>query len=140
MPLNESRSTWADTATLVGRVIFAGVFLLALSFKVLMPGMVAGQIAAAGFPMAQALNWIAALFELALVLCLLTGAYFREACLAAIVYVLFLAFAFHGPSHWAGNQLEFGAFVDHFTFTAGLLFAAAHGPGRWAYNRGLTRR
>jgi hypothetical protein len=25
--------------------------------------------------------------------------------------------------------MEFGFFVDHFTFTAGLLFAAVHGPG-----------
>lgn len=25
---------------------------------------------------------------------------------------------------------EFGFFVDHFTFVAGLLFAAVHGPGR----------
>ena len=31
--------------------------------------------------------------------------------------------------HWAGNQMEFGFFVDHFTFIAGLLFAAVHGPG-----------
>jgi putative oxidoreductase len=36
---------------------------------------------------------------------------------------------FHGPSHWAGNQAEFGFFIDHFTFIAGLLFAAVHGPG-----------
>ena len=26
---------------------------------------------------------------------------------------------------------EFGFFIDHFTFMAGLLYAAAHGPGRW---------
>lgn len=44
--------------------------------------------------------------------------------------MLFLAFAFHGPSHWEGNQAEFGFFVDHFTFIAGLLFAAVKGPGR----------
>jgi hypothetical protein len=25
--------------------------------------------------------------------------------------------------------MEFGFFVDHFTFVAGLLFAAVHGPG-----------
>jgi hypothetical protein len=25
--------------------------------------------------------------------------------------------------------MEFGFFVDHFTFIAGLLFAAVHGPG-----------
>jgi uncharacterized membrane protein YphA (DoxX/SURF4 family) len=38
--------------------------------------------------------------------------------------------SFHGPSTWAANQAEFGFFVDHFTFLAGLLYAAAHGPGR----------
>jgi putative oxidoreductase len=69
-------------------------------------------------------------FETALVACFLTGALFTEASLLAAAYVLFLAFAFHGPSHWAGNQAEFGFFVDHFTFVAGLLFAAVHGPGR----------
>jgi len=53
-----------------------------------------------------------------------------EAALLALVYVLFLGFAFHGPSHWEANQAEFGFFVDHFTFAAGLLFAAVHGPGR----------
>jgi enoyl-CoA hydratase/carnithine racemase len=54
----------------------------------------------------------------------------RQAALAAAVYVVFLAFAFHGPSKWAANQMEFGSFVDHFTFLAGLLYAAAHGAGR----------
>jgi uncharacterized membrane protein YphA (DoxX/SURF4 family) len=43
--------------------------------------------------------------------------------------VVFLGFAFHGPSHWSANEAEFGFFVDHFTFAAGLLFAAVHGPG-----------
>ena len=38
--------------------------------------------------------------------------------------------AFHGPSLWEGNQAEFGFFIDHFTFLAGLLFAAVHGPGQ----------
>ena len=57
------------------------------------------------------------------------GAFFSLGALLAAAYVLFLAFAFHGPAHWAANQAEFGFFVDHFTFIAGLLFAAAHGPG-----------
>jgi uncharacterized membrane protein YphA (DoxX/SURF4 family) len=77
------------------------------------------------------LIFAAAFFELALVICFLTGAFFTEASLLAAVYVLFLAFAFHGPSHWTGNQAEFGSFVNHFTFMAGLLFAAVHGPGLW---------
>jgi uncharacterized membrane protein YphA (DoxX/SURF4 family) len=43
-------------------------------------------------------------------------------------YVLFLGFSFHGPDRWSNNPMEFGFFVDHFTFIAGLLFAAVHGP------------
>ncbi|HZR01594.1 MAG TPA: DoxX family protein [Burkholderiales bacterium] len=121
---------WSSAAVLVARLIFAAVFVMALSFKLIDINATAQFIAAAGFPLPLALAWIAALFELALSACFLTGAYFCEASLLAAGYVLFLAFAFHGPSHWSANQAEFGFFVDHFTFVAGLLFAAAHGPGR----------
>lgn len=42
---------------------------------------------------------------------------------------------------WTGNQSELGFFIDHFTFMAGLLFAAAHGPGRvLATQAGLLSR
>ena len=61
---------------------------------------------------------------------LLTGLYMSEAALLAALYVVFLAFAFHGPAKWAGNQSEFGFFIDHFTFLAGLLYAAAHEAGK----------
>ena len=120
---------WSTLAVLVGRIIFAGVFAMAVSFKLADIGATATYIASAGFPMPTVLAWLAAVLELGLVACLLTGAYFSQASLIAALYVLFLAFAFHGPSRWAGNQTEFGFFVDHFTFMAGLLFAAAHGPG-----------
>ncbi|MBZ9675705.1 DoxX family protein [Mesorhizobium sp. ES1-1] len=117
-------------ALLIARLIFAAVFLMAVSFKIMdMPG-TAGYIAAAGFPFPLFLAWCAAILEVALVLCFLTGAFFSQAALVAGAYVLFLGFAFHGPSHWAANQAEFGFFIDHFTFLAGLLFAAVHGPGR----------
>jgi putative oxidoreductase len=135
MALESNRSGWVDAATSIGRLIFAGVFLMAVTFKFIDMNATAGYIAAAGFPMSHLLAWLAALLELVLVLCFLTGAFFTEGCIAAIVYVLFLAFAFHGPSHWTKNQAEFGFFVDHFTFAAGLLFAAANGPGRWAVRR-----
>jgi uncharacterized membrane protein YphA (DoxX/SURF4 family) len=74
------------------------------------------------------------------VLAFLTGAYFREAALAAAAYVLFLAFSFHGPSSWGASQSEFGFFVDHFSFIAGLLFAAVHGPGSLAVKLHLIPR
>ena len=120
---------WKTVAILVARLIFAGLFAMAATFKFLGMGATASYIAAAGFPLALPLAWIAAFFETGLVLAFLTGAFFSEAALLAGAYVIFLAFAFHGPSHWNGNQAEFGFFVDHFTFLAGLLYAAVHGPG-----------
>jgi len=127
--MNAQIPLWQSMAILAGRLIFAAVFAMAAIFKFIGIGETASYIAAAGFPLPLFLAWVAAIFESALVICLLTGAFFTEAALLAAAYVLFLAFAFHGPSHWAGNQAEFG-FVDHFTFIAGLLFAAVKGPGR----------
>jgi uncharacterized membrane protein YphA (DoxX/SURF4 family) len=130
-------------ALLTARLIFAAVFLLACGFKFADMGSTADYIAAVGFPAPLLLAWLAAFFELGLVLAFLTGAFFRAAALAAATYVIFLAFAFHGPSHWEGNQVEFGFFVNHFSFFAGLLFAAVHGPGRIALRwtlAGLAQR
>jgi putative oxidoreductase len=123
---------WQSIAILVGRLIFAGVFIMAASFKFLAMNDTASHIASAGFPVPLFLAWVAAIFESVLAICFLTGAFFSEAALIAAAYVLFLTFAFHGPSRWAANQYEFGLFVDHFVFIAGLLFAAVNGPGRIA--------
>jgi uncharacterized membrane protein YphA (DoxX/SURF4 family) len=141
MMTGTNRAGWTTTAILAGRLIFAATFIMAASFKLMDIDATAAQIASAGFPLPKLLAALAALLELILILGFLTGAYFSEIALAAAAYVLFLAFAFHGPSHWATNQAEFGFFVDHFTFIAGLLFAAAHGPGQvLAIKRGwLTR-
>jgi putative oxidoreductase len=122
---------WKTAGILMGRLIMAALFAMACAFKFSGMSATATYIAAAGFPFATLLAWCAALFELALVLSFLTGAWFREACLLAAVYVVFLAFAFHGPSHWTDVEgLNFGAFVSHFPFAAGLLFGAVSGPGR----------
>ncbi|AHF85772.1 DoxX family protein [Rhizobium sp. 25PS6] len=126
-------------AIIVARIIFSFVFFMAAGFKFADIGATAGYITAAGFPMATFLTWIAAFFEIALALAFISGAFFTEASLLAAIYVIFLAFAFHGPSLWQQNQAEFGFFIDHFTFLAGLLFAAVHGPERWALKQTLLR-
>jgi len=122
-------------AILVARLIFASAFFIAVFFKFTGMDGTATAIAAIGFPFPFFFAWVAALFELALVLAFLTGAFFTEAAMLAAAYVLFLGFAFHGPSAWKGNPMEFGFFVDHFVFIAGLLYAAVFGPGspalRW---------
>ncbi|NNH57389.1 DoxX family protein [Rhizobium laguerreae] len=126
-------------AIIVARIIFSFVFFMAAGFKFADIGATAGYIAAAGFPMATFLAWVATFFEIALALAFISGAFFTEASLLAGIYVIFLAFAFHGPSHWQQNQAEFGFFIDHFTFLAGLLFAAVHGPEKWALKQTLLR-
>ncbi len=126
-------------AILIARIIFSFIFFMAAGFKFTNIGATAAYIASAGFPAATLLAWIAAFFEIALALAFITGAFFSEAGLLAGIYVIFLAFAFHGPSHWQQNQAEFGFFVDHFTFLAGLLFAAVHGPEKWSLRHSLLR-
>ena len=125
-------------AILVARLIFAFVFAMGASFKFVFMGMdaTAAEIAKAGFPFPLLLAWVAAFFEVGLALAFLTGLFFSEAAVVAVAYVLFLAFSFHGPEKFASNPMEFGFFVDHFTFIAGLLFAAVHGPG----NRLVVKR
>lgn len=128
-------------AILLARLIFAGFFLMAAFLKFRGMDGTAQYIAAAGFPFPLLLAWVAALFEVALALAFLTGAFFSEAAVLAAIYVVFLAFTFHGPAHWKGNPAELGFFVDHFTLMAGLLFAAVHGPGeRLAIRLGLLGR
>jgi putative oxidoreductase len=121
---------WAAAAVLAARLVFAALFIMAVSFKLMDISTTAAQIAAAGFPAPQVLAWLAVVFELALVASFVTGLYFSPAALLAAAYVVFLGVAFHGPDRWQANQNEFGFFIDHFTFMAGLLYAAAHGPGR----------
>ena len=131
----EADPAWKAIAVLIGRIVFAALFLMGAGFKFAGMEATAGYIASAGFPFPLFLAWCAAIFELLLVLAFLSGAFFSEAALLAALYVVFLAFAFHGPSHWGADQigqLEFGGFMSHFPFAAGLLFAAAYGPGRWA--------
>ena len=129
-------------AILIARLIFAFVFGMAAAFKFAFVGMdaTAAEIAGAGFPFPLLLAWVAAFFEVALAVAFLTGLFFTEAAVVAIAYVLFLGFSFHGPDRWAANPMEFGFFIDHFTFVAGLLFAAVHGPGKALVLRRKFRR
>jgi uncharacterized membrane protein YphA (DoxX/SURF4 family) len=128
-------------ALLAARLIFGGIFTMAAVFKFSGMAATATYIAAAGFAFPLFLAWVAAFFESAIALAFLTGAFFSEAAILAAIYVLFLAFSFHGPSHWGSNRDEFGFFIDHFTFIAGLLFAAVHGPGaHWILRFGAHAR
>jgi putative oxidoreductase len=128
---------WKTYALVIARLLMGGVFLMAAGTKFNDMASQAGYVASLhNWPHPLFLVWIAAFFELALGLALVTGIFFREAALLAGAYVIFLAFAFHGPAMWIGSQAEFGFFIDHFTMLAGLLFMTAHGPGEvWKLGR-----
>ena len=117
--------SWKRVADLTGRLIFAAVFLMSASFKIIDFSGTVNVIASAGFPFPELLTVAAALLEFAIVVSFLTRRYLSPIALVGAAYVLFLGISFHGPSHWAENHLEFVIFIDHFIFIAGLLFAAA---------------
>ena len=78
MTTSELEPKWQTAAILIGRLIFAGAFLMAVSFKFAGMQATADYIAAAGFPFSYPLAWLAAIFESALVICFLTGASFQK--------------------------------------------------------------
>ncbi|MDB5260463.1 MAG: hypothetical protein JWN37_694 [Candidatus Nomurabacteria bacterium] len=128
-------SFWNTYGLVIARVLMGGIFLMGCYFKFFDINSTASYIAIVGFPIPLILAWVAAFFELFLGLAIITGFWFREAVFLAGIYIIFLAFAFHGPSLWA-DQNQFGFFVDHFTTLAGLLFMIAHGPGsKWVLKR-----
>src|SRR5256885_11608043 len=102
---------WTTAAVLVGRLIFAALFIMAVSFKLMDINATATAIATAGFPAPHVLAWVAAVFELALIVCFLTRAYFSAATPLAPGYVAVLAFGVHGPSHWAAHPGEVGSVI-----------------------------
>jgi uncharacterized membrane protein YphA (DoxX/SURF4 family) len=121
---------WQRGGLLIARLIMAAVFAMACFFKFKDMPATAQFIEAAGFPFGLPLAWVAAIFEVLVVIALLTGAFMREATLLAAIYVLFLGFAFYGPQTWQADQIHnFGFFLNHFTFAAGLLYMTAFGPG-----------
>lgn len=130
-------SFWNSWGVMIARLIIAVQFGIGAWFKFSGIDGTAGYIASVGLPFSLVLAWLAALFELWVIVAFLTGLKFRETALAVLVYILLLGFLFHGPSHWSANQDEFGFFIDHFVMIAGLLFMIAHGTGNsWTLKKG----
>jgi putative oxidoreductase len=83
MNMHASSGRWHVIAILAARLIFGGFFAMGAIFKFADIGGTAAYIASVGFPAPLLLAWLAAFLELALAICLLTGAFFTEAALLA---------------------------------------------------------
>jgi hypothetical protein len=119
---------WQSTAILVVRLIFAGVFAMAASFKFLGMEGTAGDIASAGFPFPLLLAWLAALFDTALVICFLSGAFFSEASLLA------------APGNSAGPRTSSGAPKSRTSVSPWQQFQAASGSSAPVHSSQVMRR
>jgi len=99
------------TTAAVSDPIFAAPSSWRPSFKLMDTAERRPYIASAGFPLAQAMAWLAALLELALVAGFLPARNFFRTRPPGRAYVIFPASPFPRASRWAGNQAEFGFFV-----------------------------
>jgi putative oxidoreductase len=70
-------------------------------------------------------------------ICLITGFYARTAAFVMFVYMIFVTVIFH--AYWSAPQnlapMQETHFRKNLAIMGGLLFVAAHGPGRWAIQR-----
>ena len=110
MTTSDLEPAWQTAAILIGRLIFAGVFLMAAVFKYADMEATGAYIAAAWFPFPYLLAWLAAIFECVLVFCFVRAPSFQKPALW-LGFMIFLAFVFHGPSigpetRWSSPSLS----------------------------------
>lgn len=118
-------SASAQILSWAGRLLLAGVFLLAAVFKFVDNAGTVRSITDIGLPFPEILSYAAGMFELAIVASFLTRKFETPIALAAAAYVLALALMFHGPNQWTTNYLEFVIFTNHLVYIAALMFVAA---------------
>ncbi len=123
-----------DAATLLGRVLLAGLFIPAGWAKIAGFSGVAGYISSKGVPMPELCAAIAIALELGAGVLLLVGWQARWAALGLAVFVAVITPIFHG--YWAMPEaqqaMQRQAFWKNIAIVGGLLVAWAFGPGRWS--------
>ena len=123
-----------DAALLVARVCMASLFLWSGLEKAASPAGAAVFAASHGVPFAGALTPLAAVFELAAGLMLVTGWRAREAAAALALWILVLGPWFHpfwsaSPPQWQGMIDDF---FHHFVMLGGMIYLVVFGPGALA--------
>ena len=132
-----SRDAFADYLPVVGRVLIAPLFIGAGAAKFGDIGGTAGYMQAHGMPLAGLLVWPAALVELVGGALLLVGWQTRWIALALAAFTALATPIFHGYWMETDPMTAYQQSLHFWKNTAligGLLFAAAHGPGRLAFD------
>jgi putative oxidoreductase len=122
-----------DAALFVARLGLASLFLFSGGEKLTNLSGASQWAASNGVPFAREVMPLAALFELATGMMLVTGWRAREAAAALAVWLIVLGPLFHQfwnvpPQLW---QESVDSFFHHFVMFGGMIYVAVVGPGRW---------
>ena len=129
-------TTLQNPLTLIGRLLFALLFLPAGISKILGFAGAVGYIGSKGLPMPALGAVIAIIVEVGGSLALISGFGTRIAALALAVFTLVATFFFHNfwgvPAYQAMMQQLM--FYKNIAVVGGLLVLAAHGAGGWSFD------
>ncbi|MGQ0658055.1 MAG: DoxX family protein [Chromatiales bacterium] len=122
---------------LAGRILLALIFVVSGFGKLTGISGTAAYMSSAGIPYTEVLVWPAAIIEFGAGILLLLGWKARWAAIALIVFTAAATVVFH--AFWAVEpaqvQMQQIMFMKNSAIIGGLLYVAAHGPGRLAVER-----
>jgi putative oxidoreductase len=131
-------STPKDWAALVGRVLFALMFVISGWGKITDFGGTSGYVASAGLPLPQVLAVLAIVVELGSGIAIVLGWKTRWAALAMILFLLAITPIFH--AFWAAPPdqalMQTINFQKNVSILGGALLLLAFGPGRYSVDKG----
>jgi len=127
-----------DIALFVARLCLASLFLFSGGEKLTSLSGAIQWAASSGVPLAHLAMPLAAVFEVATGLMLVTGWRAREAAAALAVWIIVLGPLFHqfwnvSPELW---QESVDNFFHHLVMFGGMLYLAVFGPGEWRLRGG----
>ncbi len=124
--INTPPRLWADLATLIGRILIAGLFLGGAAQKGTDPNAVQSLLAGMGWPVW--LVWPAMAFNLMAGLALVFGVAVRPMAVALAFYSGLTSIFHYLPD----DPWQMTIFVKNWAIAGGCLVLAAHGAGRFA--------
>jgi putative oxidoreductase len=131
-----TRATIENVVGLVGRILFAYIFITAGYGKLMNHAGTVGYIASGGMPIpAELAYWGAVFSELICGILVLVGFLARPAALVIAIFSLMTGYFFH-LSHATGDAMAVMNQMIHFqkniAIAGGALFIAAMGAGGWS--------
>jgi putative oxidoreductase len=128
--------------SLLGRLLMAYIFVTSGMGKVFSWAGNVAYMNTRHLPLVPVLLAIAMVVEVGGAICLISGLYTRTAAFVMFVYMIFVTVIFH--AYWSAPPnlapMQETHFRKNLAIMGGLLFVAAHGPGRWTAKPSVGRK